>query len=72
MSEQLPGRLAIAGEEIGAGNGVWLRGGKVYSSETQAGWPLDHDGERVGDAVESIREGFRVHIQAGEVREDDA
>ena len=72
MSEQLPGRLAIAAEDIRAGTSTWLKGGMAYSSATQTSWPLDHDGEYVGAAVENIRAGFRVHIQAGEVREDDA
>ena len=62
------GRLAIAGENIDAGSIVVLAiiGGKVW----KAG---EHAGEYVGDAVEQIREGFRVCIsENGEVREDDA
>lgn len=64
---EVSGQLAIAGEDISAGQACVLAiiGGKVYAAG-------EHAGEYVGDAVEQIREGFRVYIKDGEVREDDA
>lgn len=65
MSE--PGHMAVAGEHIKAGSPCVLAliGGKVYAAGP-------HAGEYIGDAVEEIREGFRVSVRDGEVREDDA
>lgn len=59
--------LAVAGEDIGAGSSVVLAlGSNLVFVAGQ------HAGEYVGDAVEQIREGFRVSIKDGEIREDDA
>lgn len=65
MSE--PGHMAVAGEDISAGQSCVLAmiGGKVWVAGP-------HAGEYIGDAVEQIREGFRVSVRDGEVREDDA
>jgi predicted transcriptional regulator len=60
--------LAVAGEDIGAGSSVMLALGSNLVFATGQG----HAGEYVGEAVEQIREGFRVNIKDCEVREDDA
>jgi predicted transcriptional regulator len=60
--------LAVAGEDIGAGNSVMLALGTNLIFATGQG----HAGEYIGETVEQIREGFRVSIKDGEVREDDA
>lgn len=61
------GHMCVAGENISAGQSCVLAmiGGKVWVAGR-------HAGEYIGDAVEQIREGFRVAVQNGEVREDDA
>jgi predicted transcriptional regulator len=59
--------LYIAGEDIETGDAIVLAiiTGKLYKAGP-------HAGEYVANAVENIREGFRVSIQNGEAREDDA
>ncbi len=59
--------LLIAGEDIEADDTVirCLRTGMAYRCGGRAG-------VMVGTARENIREGFRVVVQGGEVREDDA
>jgi predicted transcriptional regulator len=59
--------LYIAGEDIEAGDAVVVSmiDGKVYCAGPVAGTLL-------GNAVERLREGFRVTEDSGEVREDDA
>jgi predicted transcriptional regulator len=67
MTQHSFSRLAVAGEDIGAGSSVVLAFGTnlVFSG-------ISHAGVVVGEAVERIREGFRVQIKNSEVREDDA
>jgi hypothetical protein len=67
MTEHSFSRLAVAGEDIGAGSTVVLAFGTnlLFSAAR-------HAGSVVGESVEQIREGFRVQIKNGEVREDDA
>lgn len=60
--------LAVAGEDIDAGSSVMLALGSNLVFATGQG----HAGEYVGEAMEQIREGFRVYIKDCEVREDDA
>lgn len=59
--------LYVAGEHISAGSSVVVSAidGKVYAAGETAGTYL-------GDAVEDLREGFRVAERNGEIREDDA
>jgi len=59
--------LYVAGEDIEAGDTVVISmiDGKVYRAGPVAGTLL-------GNAVERLREGFRVTEDSGEVREDDA
>lgn len=66
MSEA--GHMAISGEDIPAECACFLskQDGKVYTTIPAS------DGAYIGDAVEQIREGFRVSVENGEVREDDA
>ncbi len=63
----MTGRLYIAGESINADDTVVISliDGKVYRAGPVAGTLL-------GNAVEQIREGFRVTEKNGDVREDDA
>ena len=61
-------KLVVAGEQIDAGEPVAIspRDGKLYSTRTHVAnrpFPI---------ATESLREGFRVAITEGDVREDDA
>lgn len=60
--------LAVAGENIDAGSSVMLALGTNLVFAVGQG----HAGEYLGEAVEQIREGFRVNIKDCEVREDDA
>lgn len=63
------GRLEIAGEDIEAGRTVVLHNGKAVAGLATR----EHDdAEYLGESVERIREGLRVYIKDGEVREDDA
>jgi hypothetical protein len=60
--------LYVAGENIDAGCPVAIspRDGKVYSTRTHVAdrpFPI---------ATENLREGFRVAVTEGDVREDDA
>lgn len=66
MAEKLS-ELLIAGEHIHAESSVVrsLIDGKAYTAG-------EHAGEYIGNAVEELREGFRVAARNGEVREDDA
>lgn len=61
------GNMAVAGEDIPAGSSCVLAliGGKVWIAGPKAG-------TYIGEAVESIREGFRIEAKNGEIREDDA
>lgn len=61
-------RLAVAGEDIDAGVTVMISLGTNLVFATGQG----HAGDWIGETVERIREGFRVEIKDGEVREDDA
>jgi hypothetical protein len=63
----MSGELYVAGEDIPAGLAVVISiiDGKVYIAGSVAGTYL-------GDAVEQLREGFRVTERDGDVREDDA
>lgn len=59
--------LCVAGQNIKAGHDVlfWAVDGKVYSH-----FGLNRsEGKLVGVAVENIREGFRIAIKDGKVRE---
>jgi len=61
-------RLYIAGENIDAGEPIAIspRDGKVYSTRTHiAGRPFPI-------ATENLREGLRIAVTDGDVREDDA
>jgi hypothetical protein len=60
--------LYVTGEHIPAGSAVTISmiDGKAYSSGSVI------RGTYLGDAVEELREGFRVVERDGEVREDDA
>lgn len=60
-------RIAFAGEDIKAGSSIFLVAG--HNTIFAAGSLAD---ENVGKAVEDIRNGMRVAIKDGEVREDDA
>ena len=66
------GNMAVAGENIEAGCGVVLcddppnKAGEVFSLTNS-----DIGGVFVGTAIENIREGFRVSVRHGKVREDD-
>lgn len=58
--------LYIAGENINAESSVIIAtDGKVYAAGSRAG-------VMIGEAVENIREGFRVEVKVGRIREDDA
>lgn len=58
--------LYVAGEDIKAESSVIVAtDGKVYAAGARTG-------VMIGEAVEQIREGFRVSIEVGRVREDDA
>jgi len=59
--------LYVAGEDIGAFDTVVISAidGKAYRAGVVAGTLL-------GNAMENLREGFRVIEKDGEVREDDA
>ena len=59
--------IYICGEHIKAGHTVvcGFADGKVYTAGAVAG-------VLVGNAIEELREGFRVYVRDGEVREDDA
>lgn len=59
--------LYVAGEDIGFGDAVVVSmiDGKAYRAGPVAGTLL-------GNAVENLREGFRVFEANGDVREDDA
>lgn len=59
-------RVAFAGEAIKLGSAVFLCCGTTVFA---AGSLAD---EKVGIAVENIRNGYRVEIKNGEVKEDDA
>jgi hypothetical protein len=61
------GEMMLAGENIKAGDAVVVSiiDGRAYTAGWTAGWLL-------GNAVEQIREGFRVTEKDGDVREDDA
>jgi predicted transcriptional regulator len=67
IAEKFSG-LAVAGEDIEAGSTVMLAFGSNLVFATGQG----HAGDYVGEAVERIREGFRIYIKDDEVREDDA
>lgn len=60
--------LYIIGENIPSGTEVVEStfDGRLYADGDR------RDGVFVGRAVEDLREGFRAHVRAGEVREDDA
>jgi beta-lactam-binding protein with PASTA domain len=60
--------LYVAGEHIPAGSAVVISliDGKAYAVAKYV------SGEYLGDAVEELREGFRIFERDGEVREDDA
>jgi predicted transcriptional regulator len=60
--------LAVAGEDIDAGSSVMMAFGSNLVFATGQG----HAGDYVGEAMDQIREGFRVSIKDCEVREDDA
>lgn len=61
--------IAVAGEYIPAGTSVAIMpNGKVYADSGRVGTARKY----VGEAVDTIREGFRVAIKDGEVREDGA
>lgn len=66
----MTGDLCIIGEDIPAERPVVrsLIDGKLYIAGRHGG----HAGEYVGDAVETLREGFRAMVRGSEVREDDA
>jgi predicted transcriptional regulator len=59
--------LYIAGEDIEVGDACVLSmiDGKVYRAGPVAG-------ELLGNAVENVREGFRIAESGGQIREDDA
>jgi predicted transcriptional regulator len=59
--------LAVAGEDIDVGSSVVLA---LNSNVVFAAGSVS--GTYIGDAVERIRDGFRVQIKDNEVREDDA
>jgi predicted transcriptional regulator len=65
--QELFSGLAVAGEDIDAGSSVALalNSNVVFAAGSVAG-------TYIGNAVERIREGFRVLIENNEVREDDA
>jgi hypothetical protein len=67
MTLKPPYELYIAGEDIEYGQtvAVSIADGKVYRARP-VGCRL------IGNAVGSIREGFRVEARDGKVREDDA
>ncbi len=59
--------ICIAGESIQAGSTVMVDSsdGKAYAAGMR-------HGALIGNAVEELREGFKVRAEGGEVREDDA
>lgn len=60
--------LYVAGEDISAESSVVISmiDGKAYVAG-------EHAGVYIGDAVENLRQGFRIAVQPnGNIREDDA
>jgi hypothetical protein len=62
----MAGRLYVIGEDIPANSLVTIGDdGKLYSAEGR-------DCAGIGEAVETLRAGFRAYVDGLEVREDDA
>jgi ethanolamine utilization microcompartment shell protein EutL len=63
----MPYELYIAGEDIRSGDTVVISSadGKAYRAGEVAG-------TLAGNAVAEIREGFRIEVRDGKIREDDA